>query len=254
MKISIITAGYNCANTILDTIESIKEQSYDNIEHIIVDGNSNDNTINIIKQNAQRIYKIISEPDNGIYDAFNKGIYASTGDIVGFLNSDDIFAHRNVVKKIANTFKNTNIDAVYGDVIVFRPNQHNKIFRYSDSSKFTSKLLARGCMPAHPTMYCKKEVYQRIGNYKTTYKIASDFEFVIRLFNDLSLKTIYINEVLVKMRKGGVSSKNIFSNFTINKEIYRACKENRVATNYIKIYSKYFLKIFELINIRSLNN
>jgi glycosyltransferase involved in cell wall biosynthesis len=247
MKISIITACYNSSDTILGTIQSINNQTYNDIEHVIIDGNSSDNTLDIAKYYCQRSPIIFSETDKGIYDALNKGLDRATGDIIGFLNSDDVFTNENIVKEIICNFINNDIDGCYGNLIVFQSKYPNKTFRYYDSSAFSPKKIAYGYMPAHPTLYCKKEVYNRIGKFKTDYKIAADFEFVARLFADKNIRIKYIDKTLVRMRKGGISSKNILSNITLNKEIYRACRENHIDTNYIKIYSKYFSKILGLI-------
>lgn len=247
MKVSIITVCYNCANTIKDTIDSVLSQTYSNIEYIIIDGGSRDETVNIISSYGEQVSKFISEPDKGIYDAMNKGIRLATGDVVGILNSDDFFTDNSVVQRVADEFRNTSIDALYGDVQFVNPDNLHKVVRYYSSKRFNPKKFKYGFMPAHPSFYVKREYFEKIGYYKEDYKIAADFELLVRFLYQHKLKSNYIPMPFVTMRTGGVSTKSIKSNFILNKEIIQACKENGIKTNIINIYSKYFYKIFELI-------
>ena len=245
MKVSIITVSYNSVSTISDTINSVLSQTYSDIEYIIIDGHSTDGTIELINSFGDRISKFISEPDKGMYDAINKGIKISSGDIIGILHSDDFFYDNLVIEKIAKEFEDTNIDAVYGDVLFVSPVDTSKIVRYYSSRLFNSEKFKFGYMPAHPSFYVKRELYDKLGYYKTDYKIAADFELLIRFIHINKINHKYIEMPFVKMRTGGVSNNSIFSRITLNKEISRACNENGIKTNFFKIYSKYITKIFE---------
>ena len=249
MIVSIITVSYNSVRTISDTIKSVLAQTYQNIEYIIIDSSSTDGTIDIITSFGKSISKIVSEPDNGIYDAINKGIRLSKGNIVGILNSDDIFYDNRVVEKIVEAFNDDDdIDAVFGDAQFVHPVKTSKIIRYYSSKSFSSDKFKYGYMPAHPSFYVKRELFEKLGYYKTDYKIAADFELLVRFLHLYPLKYKYLEMTFVSMRMGGVSNKSVWSKFVINKEIARACKENGIRTNYFKIYSKYFTKIFDFLD------
>ena len=180
MKVSIITCTYNSGKTVADTIRSVNAQTYPNIEHIIVDGLSKDNTLEVVKQYAGEKQIIKCEKDNGIYDAFNKGIRMATGDIIGVLNSDDFFTSDNIIEQVVNTFNKENIDAVYGDIHFVNPDNLNKCVRYYSSKNFRPCMMRMGFMFAHPSFYVKREYYENLGLYKTDYKIAADFELLLR--------------------------------------------------------------------------
>lgn len=243
MKISLVTATYNSSSTIAGCIISVNNQTYPDIEHIIIDGKSNDDTIEIIQCIPNRVSKIISEPDKGIYDAMNKGINLATGDIIGILNSDDFFTSDEVIEKIVSVFKTKNIDGVYGDICFVKHADLNKVVRYYSSSWFKPSLFRLGFMPAHPSCYIRRKCYQEFGLYKTNFKIASDFELLIRYLKVIKLRTSYLNFCVVTMRIGGVSTRNLKSNWNLNKEIVRACRENGVYTNMLILFFKYFIKI-----------
>jgi len=245
LRVSIITVSYNNVGTIADTINSVLSQSYANIEYIIIDGASSDGTTELVTSFGQRISKFISAPDTGMYDALNKGIGLATGDIVGILNSDDFFHDNNVIEKVVSAFDESDIDAVFGDVQFVDPVKTSKIVRYYSSKKFNSSRFRFGYMPAHPSFYVRRELFEKIGYYKTDYKIAADFELVIRFLFINKVKYKYLEMPFISMRMGGLSNKTISSNYILNKEIARACKENGIKTNFIFIYSKYFTKIFE---------
>jgi glycosyltransferase involved in cell wall biosynthesis len=247
LKISIITTSFNSIKTLKHTIDSVIAQDYPNIEYIIVDGNSNDGTKNLVEQYSSGISKFISEPDNGIYDGLNKGIKLASGDVIGFLHSDDHFAHNNVISQISKSFETDQIiDAVYGDILFFRiVNGDEKKVRVIRSGSFKTPLFKFGMMPPHPTFYARKNVYERFGNFDLSYKISSDFDFLMRVMLLGKIKTIYLSDIFVKMKVGGASTKNLQSNYLLNKEILASCKKQRVYTNYFMIYSKYFYKIFQ---------
>lgn len=246
MKVSIITATYNSAAHIADCVKSVNNQSYRNIEHIIIDGASKDKTLDIINGLPNRVEKIISEPDKGIYDAMNKGIKSATGDVIGILNSDDFFTSDNVIKTAVETFKNDNIDALYGDVHFVNPDNLSRCVRLYSSAVFKPSLFRFGFMPAHPSFYMKRECYEKHGLYALDYKIASDYDLLIRYLYKEKINYKYLKKDFVTMRTGGVSTKNFKSRVTLNKEIVRACNKYGIYTNMFFLSLKYFYKIFEI--------
>ncbi|WP_299491567.1 glycosyltransferase family 2 protein [Acaryochloris sp. IP29b_bin.137] len=247
MKVSIITVSYNSADTIQDTIKTIYMQTYTNFEHIIIDNNSDDDTAKIVKPFLNQKSIFISEPDQGIYDAMNKGIRLAKGDIIGILNADDIYANKDVILDIIETFEKEKVDCVFGDLVYVRPNNLNQIVRYYRSANFHPKLFAYGWMPAHPTVFIKRQAYERYGLFQIDYKIAADYELMIRFLAKHKISYKYIPKVMVKMRTGGVSTLNWKSNWILNQEIIRGCAENDIDTTILKVWSKYFTKVFQLI-------
>lgn len=251
IKISIITATYNSAKTISDTIESVLSQQYKNLEYIIIDGFSKDNTIDIVKSYVNKSdisIKWISEKDNGIYDAMNKGIQMATGEVIGILNSDDFYTDNNVLSLVADEFeKNNELDAIYGDIHFVDSDNLNKCVRYYSSKIFKRSLMRLGFMPAHPSFYMRKPRFKEIGLYKTNYKIAADFEFLLRAIYVKRIKTKYLPIDMVTMRTGGVSTSGISSHKTIMKEHLKAFKENHVYTNRLLLSLRYIYKIFEIL-------
>lgn len=245
MKVSIITVCFNSERTIEDTLKSISCQSYDNIEHVVIDGGSSDRTVSIIENYKLHDLVFLSEPDQGIYDAFNKGLHFATGDIVGFLNSDDQFYSDTVVEKIVRSFEEFDIDGIYGDVIYFKGNDPSSVRRLYKSKKFDKRKLKFGLMPAHPSLYVKRRCYEKVGGFKTHFRIAGDFEFICRYFGLQEFKSIYIEEIFVKMRMGGATAITFSNILKINKEIRQACAENGIKTTYINLYRRYFSKILE---------
>ena len=210
MKVSIITATYNSACTLTDTIESIISQDYPNIEYIIVDGCSTDGTLDIIKHYEHHITKYISEPDKGIYDAMNKGIQMATGEVVGILNSDDFFARKDAISLIAREFeKDKYLDAVYGNLYYVDGKDTDKVIRFWKSKEFSPHAFYHGWHPAHPTFYVKKEIYEKYCLYDLRFPLSADFELMLRFFECCRIHTHFIDAILVKMRIGGTTSKNI---------------------------------------------
>jgi len=246
LKISLLTVSYNSESTIKDTIESIRSQDYNTIEYIVVDGNSKDGTVQIIKSYDSVVTKWISEPDKGIYDAMNKAIGLATGEVVGILNSDDFYFDPTIISKVAAAFENQDVDAVFGDLIFVDPNNLKKTVRTYSSAKWNPSKFAKGFMPAHPTFFVRRKYYEQFGVFKTDYKIAADYELLIRFLYVNKLRYQYLPITMVKMRRGGVSSRNLTSNIVLNNEIIRACRENGISTNVFKVYPKYFTKLFEL--------
>lgn len=248
MKISIITATYNSEATIADTINSVLSQDYSDIEYLVIDGGSSDGTLDIVKANAPRFdgkLRWVSESDRGIYDAMNKGIRMATGDIIGILNSDDYYTSNDVLSTYADAFKTSKVDAVYGDIHFIREGQPHKIARYYSSKIFRPALLRFGFMPAHPSFYVRRSVYEQAEFYSLDYKIGADFEMMVRLFKKHRISYKYIQKDMVTMRMGGASTSGVGSHRLLLKEDARACRENRIYSNTFLISLKYFYKIFE---------
>lgn len=254
LKLSLITVTYNCSETIAETIKSVFNQTYKDIEYIIVDGNSTDNTLEVIKVYESQFnnrLKWISEPDKGLYDAMNKGIQMATGDIVGIINSDDFYHKNDIISKVMDEFTNNHtLQAVYGDVRFVKPNDLSTTVRYYSSRKFSPKLFRFGFMPAHPTFFTYRLNFEKFGFYKIDYQIAADYELLIRFLYKNRLEYKYLPYDFMKMRTGGKSTASIKSNFILNKEIVRACKDNGIKTNMPILLLKYFIKIWELIIIK----
>ena len=253
MKISIITVCFNSSKTICDTIDSVLKQNYKNIEYILVDGNSKDNTVEIIKKYETIFrkngmdYIWVSEVDNGIYDAINKGIKMATGDIIGILNADDYYYDDHVLADIVKKFDNQLIDCIYGNLIYIDSNQNNRISRRWVSKEFKKGLFEKSWTPAHPTFYCKKELYIKYGLYRTDFKIASDVELMYRFLDKHYLRSLYIDRYMVIMRQGGVSNRGIASTITITKEMKIAINENGGKFNIFKYLIYKCLKIKQFI-------
>ena len=246
--ISIITATFNSAKTLKDTIQSVLRQTNKDFEYLIIDGGSTDETIDIVKSYESEFsgrLKWVSEKDQGIYDAMNKGIKMASGDVVGILNSDDYFTSDDILQTVDNAFKSHEIDAIYGDIHFIRDGNPQKCVRYYSSRMFTPFWLRFGFMPAHPSFYCKREVFERAGLYSLDYKIGADYEMMVRLFKKYKIVSRYINKDFVTMRTGGASTRNVKSRLTLIKEDVRACRDNGIYTNELFICLKFLYKIFE---------
>ena len=249
MKISIITATFNSEFSIVDCINSVYNQSYDDVDHIIIDGKSTDQTVELINNNNNRVKLLISDLDNGIYDAMNKGIDLSNGDIIGILNSDDVYFNNDVLSKIAIFFKNNDaIDAVYGNLVYVKRNDINKIVRYWQSFDYNNNFFEYGNVPPHPTLFIRKSVYLKHGKFNTEFKLAADYEFMLRILKVKGINSIHLNFTMVKMRLGGATNKNIANVIKQNIEIYNAWKFNDLlmpfnfyAIKFFKRITQYFL-------------
>lgn len=251
MIISLITVTYNSGNTLFSTFQSILSQTYPNIEYIVIDGASNDGTVSVI-QEFEPLFKgklkWISEPDNGLYDAINKGIYMAIGEVVGILNSDDFFTESDILEQVAQAFEMDNkLDAIYGDVHFVNSNDLTRSIRYYSSKIFRPSLMKLGFMPAHPTFYCRKSCYEKYGLYKTDFKIAADFDLLLRFIyvHHISLK--YLPLDMVTMRVGGASTNGLKSHVCIMKEHLRSFKENGLKSNFFLLSLRYFYKLTEYI-------
>lgn len=248
IMISIITATYNSAETINDTIKSVLCQTNKDFEYIIVDGGSTDETIDIVKSYESEFsgrLKWVSEKDKGIYDAMNKGIKMASGDIIGILNSDDYYTSDDILQTIADAFKCQNVDAIYGDIHFIKDGVPDKCVRYYSSRLFSPFWLRFGFMPAHPSFYCKRDVFDKSGLYRLDYKIGSDYEMMVRLFRKHKISSRYVPKDFVTMRTGGASNSNLQSRLTLIKEDVKACRDNGIYTNELFICLKFLYKIFE---------
>ena len=248
IMISIITATYNSAETINDTIKSVLCQTNKDFEYIIVDGGSTDETIDIVKSYESEFsgrLKWVSEKDKGIYDAMNKGIKMASGDIIGILNSDDYYTSDDILQTIADAFKCQNVDAIYGDIHFIKDGVPDKCVRYYSSRLFSPFWLRFGFMPAHPSFYCKREVFDKSGLYRLDYKIGSDYEMMVRLFRKHKISSRYVPKDFVTMRTGGASNSNLQSRLTLIKEDVKACRDNGIYTNELFVCLKFLYKIFE---------
>lgn len=251
MKISIITATWNSGATVRDTIESVLSQTYQDIEHIIVDGDSKDNTMDIVREYEPRYngkLKYISEPDKGLYDAMNKGIALASGDVIGILNSDDFYSSNDILQSVANEI--LNVDAVYGDIHYVNDSDLNKVVRYYSSANFKPERMIMGFMPAHPSFYCRREIYSKYGLFDISFRIAADFEQLLRLLYIQRIKTKYIPKDFVTMRMGGASTSGFQSHKCIYSEHIRAYRKNGVNGNVFLEGIRYLHRIGELISLR----
>ncbi|MDW5287862.1 glycosyltransferase family 2 protein [Formosa sp. PL04] len=248
MKVSIITATYNSEKTIGDCLKSVLNQDYSNIEYIIIDGASKDKTLEIIAEVKQKHLNVIcvSEPDKGIYDALNKGIEKASGDVVGFLHSDDFFASNETISHIVNAFEQEQVDGVYGDLHYINSTNSEKIVRNWKSKPFSEKLLKQGWMPAHPTLFLKKLVYTKHGLFNLNFKIAADYDLMLRIFKDTSLHFKYLPKVITKMRVGGASNRSLKNIWLKTREDYMALKGNNLGSPALVICSKNLSKIPQL--------
>jgi|688.fasta_scaffold256317_2 glycosyltransferase involved in cell wall biosynthesis len=253
-KVSIITVCFNSAKTIRDTIESVLSQDYPNIEYIIIDGDSSDETITIVKEYGDRIAVFVSERDHGIYDAMNKGISLVSGEIVGMLNSDDVYINEHAVSELMKKMQDERADSVFADLVIVDPMDLGKVLRYYDSSYFTPRKFRFGWMPAHPSFFVRKSLYDKVGPYSLHYKISADYEMLIRLLWVEKATYAYLPKPVVKMRQGGISTSGLDRNWLLNKEIVRACRNNGIYTNMAILSLKIPRKLFSLLHKRSINN
>ncbi len=247
MKFSIITVCYNSENTIEKTIKSILSQNYKNFEYIIVDGGSTDNTMKIINNFKDNIHLIISEKDKGIYDAINKGIKISSGDIISIIHSDDIYFDDNILGFVNSYFDNNqDLDCLIGSTLI-KKNHNNSIIRKYNPTIFKTWMLYLGFSPPHPSTFMKKEIYDKYGYYKTDYEIAGDFEFFLRIFNKNKIVYKLLKKIFVTMSFGGKSTKSIKSNIVSSKEILKSFKENKIYSNWFLISMRFPIKLIQIL-------
>jgi len=246
MKISIITACFNSAATIRDTLKSVSQQTYPDIEHIIVDGASSDDTLNIVSE-FPHVGKVASGRDKGIYDAMNKGIRFSSGDVIGILNSDDVYANGNVISMVMEEFKRSSAEAVYADLQYVKHNDLNKVTRTWHSGNFSKRKFYFGWMPPHPTFFVRKQVYEQLGTFNCNFRSAADYEFMLRVLLKNNVRVAYIPEVIVKMRAGGVSNATIKNRLRANREDREAWRINEIRPYFFTIPFKPLRKVLQFI-------
>jgi len=242
LKISIITPTYNSGKTIEENIRSVLEQKYHNWEQIIVDNHSSDKTLSIIKKFNSSKIKIMSEKDKGIYDAINKGIFNASGEIISILHSDDFFSDNDTLTQINNVFLNSDTDSVYGNLLYVKKNNKNKILRYWKSSVFKKGLFYIGWCPPHPSFFVKKKVHEKLGDYNIKFGNSSDFELMFRLLEKNNISSEYIDKILVTMRYGGASNKNLLN---IIKQNFIILKILGIEKNFMKIIKFLYFKLKE---------
>ncbi len=249
-KVTIITVCYNSGLTIRDTIQSVLIQNYPNIEYIIIDGKSQDNTMEIVNEHQGKISQVVSAPDRGIYDAMNKGISLATGEIIGFLNSDDVYVDDKVVSNLIEVMIKAKSDSVFADLLIVAPKNISKVIRYYDSSKFNPSKFRFGWMPAHPTFFIKRKFYETSGLFSLEYKIAADFEILIRFLYKARASYTYLPQVVIKMRSGGMSTSSWKHSWVLNREIVAACRKNGIWTSLPIVLLKIPMKLLGLIKRR----
>lgn len=247
MKVTIVTVCYNAARTIADTLESVAMQSHHDVENIVVDGASTDGTLEIIERSGKHVAQLISEPDQGIYDAMNKGLRLATGEVIGFLNADDVYADNGVLERVSAIMAKDGLDALFGDAEFVSPDRPDRPVRRYRSERFRPERIAWGWMPAHPALFLRRRVYERYGLFRTDYRIAGDFEYCARIFHSNTLVYRSLPETLVRMRTGGISTSGWRNTLLLNREVLRACRENGINTNILKIFSKYPAKLLEFL-------
>lgn len=245
MKISIITATYNSAKTLEVCLDSVLNQTYKNIEYIIIDGKSSDDTLDIVKFKAEKHTNIVwvSENDKGIYDALNKGVSKATGDVIGFVHSDDFLADNSIIENIANVFNAQKVDGVYGNLNYVKFDNVNRIVRNWTSQPFHAKILKRGWMPAHPTLFLKKKVYNACGKFNIDYRISADYDFILRIFSQSNYKFYYLPMTITKMRVGGESNRSLKNLILKTTEDYRAARSNGIEHPFVAVGLKNLSKI-----------
>jgi glycosyltransferase involved in cell wall biosynthesis len=241
LKISVITAVYNRVATIGDALDSVRAQTWPDVQHVVIDGASTDGTLELLQARRSGIAMLVSEPDKGIYDALNKGIALATGDVIGLMHSDDLYADERVLADVAAAFGDAQVDAVYGDLDYVAQEDTSRVIRRWRSGEYTPSLLARGWMPPHPTLYLRRQVIERWGGFDATYQIAADYDAVLRYFGRGSIRPAYVPRVLVRMRAGGESNRSVSRILRKSKEDYAALRRNKVggiATLALKNFSK----------------
>ncbi len=243
MKVTIITVTYNSAKFLRDCIDSVVNQSYQNIEHILIDAASTDGTIEIIKEYENKIARWVTEKDNGMYDAINKGMEMATGDVIGILNSDDMLASKEVIASIVNCFEENKVDSLYGDLVYVDQRNTKKVIRYWKGFPYKRYRFTYGWMPAHPTFYFRRDLLKELGGYESHYFTAADYEFMARYLYRYRISSKYLPMLIVKMRVGGQSNRNISSRLRANRRDYLAMKINNIPFPHIASILKPLIKL-----------
>lgn len=247
MKISIITIAYNSAETIEATIQSVIAQDYTDVEYIIIDGASKDATMDVVDRYRDQVAVVVSEPDQGIYDAMNKGVARATGEIVGILNSDDFYADNKVLSNVVTRFKESGAEAVYADLVYVERDNPSKVVRYWKSKPYKPGMFRKGWMPAHPTFFLKNECYRAHGAYSTELRSAADYELMLRMLEKHKISAVHLPRVLTKMRVGGQSNVSLKNRILANKEDRRAWKMNGLTPAWYTLTVKPLSKLSQFI-------
>jgi glycosyltransferase involved in cell wall biosynthesis len=247
VRVSIITAVLNGAPSIVRTLESVAEQDHPDIEHIVADGGSKDGTLAIVRASNGGAARVISGPDDGVYAAFNKGLRMATGDVIAYLNCGDSYESRSVISTVIRSLTTHNVEATFADILIVDPDRRSRVVRRYSSKRFSPKAMSYGLMPAHPTLFLRRQVYDAVGEYDPGFRIAGDFEFCLRAFVRRNTSYRYIPEALVRMPSGGLSNRGWRSKLEITDEMHRACRLNNVSTNWVKLCLRFPLKLAELV-------
>lgn len=245
-KITLITVCFQAEDYLENCIQSVLQQDYPNIEYIIIDGGSQDGTPDIIRKYENKLSKWVSEADEGLYDAMNKGINMASGEVIGFLHADDLYEHASVISRVMEAFQDDKIGTVYGDLVYVEADNTDQITRYYPARDFHINKFRKGMMPPHPTFFVRKSLYEEFGGFDMSYRICADFDLMVRILYREKVASAYLPEVLVRMRNGGISTSSLKSTLTINKEMLKACRKYGLNTNLLIIYSKYFTKVSQL--------
>jgi len=228
MKLSVVTATYNCAETLADCLDSVAGQTHGDVEHIVIDGASSDGTLDLLRSRRAGLAQLVSEPDGGIYDGLNKGIALAGGEVVGFLHGDDVYADAQVLARVAETFADPAVAAVYGDLEYVSQAEPTRVVRHWHAGNFAPRRLRWGWMPPHPTLFLRRALYARLGVFDTGYRIAADYDLMLRMLTHLEGEVVYLPQVLVRMRLGGVSNRSLRTVVRKSREDYRALRANGV--------------------------
>jgi glycosyltransferase involved in cell wall biosynthesis len=248
MKISIITVVYNNEKTILDAMQSVLSQSYENIEYVVIDGKSKDNTVNLINEYKDKLGYFTSEKDNGLYDAMNKGIKACTGDVIGILNSDDLYQDSNVIKVIMEHFNNDpELDILYGDLVYVKSDDTNKVVRNWKSKSYYNNFFENANVPPHPALFVRNKVYKEAGVFNLQYNLAADYELMLRMFKKYNFKSKYINRLIIKMRLGGATNQSFTNIVNQNKEILKSWNNNGLQAPFYLMPLRIFKRLIQFI-------
>lgn len=247
MKISVIMASYNSQRTVSRAISSFLSQDYSNKELIVIDGASRDATCAIVEAFQSPLIRLQSERDNGIYDAINKGIRMAAGEVICLLHSNDFYSDSSILQQVSGLMSADDLDAIYADVEFFRPSVPYTTVRHYRSTRFSPKMLQFGIMPAHPTLFLRRRIFEKFGGYRTDMQIAADFEFIARIFKDDALRSAYVPQTWIRMQAGGASTSGLKSTLLLNSEIIRACRMHGIRSSWPKVLLKYSWKAFELV-------
>lgn len=247
MKISIVTVVYNGAATIASAVDSVLAQDHPDVEYIVIDGGSKDETVKILQSYGDKIAVLVSEPDKGIYDAMNKGVARATGEVVGILNADDFYTSSDVLAAVARQLTESQANALIGDLIFVQPDRLDHVVRYYSSKGFTIRKFERGDLPPHPTFFVRRKHYEQLGNFDTQYRMTADFDLMLRFLYIAKISYTYLPKVMVTMRTGGVTNQGIKSKIKLNREIMHSMRKNGLPASVFRVYAKYFTKIFQLI-------